>query len=546
MTEPIRAPENTLPTSPAAGDALTADAIAATVDSAEPMPAAETAQAPRMFGDLASPFVLVLGLGESGLAMARWCARHGARVRVADTREAPANLPALRAHVPDAEFIGGPFAPSLLEGVALVAISPGLSPLDAAVVALLDGARERAVPVWGEIELFARALAGLKSAQGYAPRVLAITGTNGKTTTTALAGALVQRAGKTVGVAGNISPSALDKLTECVDAGTLPDVWVLELSSFQLETTHTLDADAATILNITQDHLDWHGSMAAYAAAKGRIFGTGTVRVLNRQDAEVMAFAGKRGGDVTFGTDEPATPESLGLLRDGGIPWIVLAEADHDDLPKPARRKKGGATPAAPVPVRLKRLMPADALRIRGLHNATNAMAALALCRAIGLPASALLHGLRDYAGEPHRVELIAAFDDIEFFDDSKGTNVGATVAALSGLSKRVVLIAGGDGKGQDFSPLAAPVAQYARAVVLIGRDAPRIRAALAESGVELVEAATLEAAVQEAAARAQAGDAVLLSPACASFDMFRNYEHRAQVFHEAVVALAADRGVML
>lgn len=546
MTEPIRAPEDTLPTPPAAGDALIAGAIAATVDSAEPMPAAETAQAPRMFGDLASPFVLVLGLGESGLAMARWCARHGARVRVADTREAPANLPALRAHVPDAEFIGGPFAPSLLEGVALVAISPGLSPLDAAVAALLDGARERAVPVWGEIELFARALAGLKLAQGYAPRVLAITGTNGKTTTTALAGALVQRAGKTVGVAGNISPSALDKLTECVDAGTLPDVWVLELSSFQLETTHTLDADAATILNITQDHLDWHGSMAAYAAAKGRIFGAGTVRVLNRQDAEVMAFAGKRGGDVTFGTDEPATPEALGLLRDGGIPWIVLAEADDDDLPKPARRKKGDTTPAAPVPVRLKRLMPADALRIRGLHNATNAMAALALCRAIGLPASALLHGLRDYAGEPHRVELIAAFDDIEFFDDSKGTNVGATVAALSGLSKRVVLIAGGDGKGQDFSPLAAPVAQYARAVVLIGRDAPRIRAALADSGVELVEAATLEAAVQEAAARAQAGDAVLLSPACASFDMFRNYEHRAQVFHEAVAALAADRGVML
>lgn len=546
MTEPIVSPEDTLPVQQATGDEITADAIAATVDSAEPTPAAETAQAPRMFGDLESPCVLVLGLGESGLAMARWCARHGARVRVADTRESPANLPALRAHVPDAEFIGGPFAPSLLEGVTLMAISPGLSPLDAAVAALLDGARERAVPVWGEIELFARALAGLKLAQGYAPRVLAITGTNGKTTTTALTGALARRAGKTVGVAGNISPSALDKLTECVDAGTLPDVWVLELSSFQLETTHTLAADAATILNITQDHLDWHGSMAAYAAAKGRIFGAGTVRVLNRQDAEVMTFASKGGGDVTFGIDEPAVPEALGLLRDGGMPWIVLAEADDDDLPKPARRKKGDTTPAAPVPVRLKRLMPADALRIRGLHNATNAMAALALCRAIGLPASALLHGLRDYAGEPHRVELIAAFDDIEFFDDSKGTNVGATVAALSGLSKHVVLIAGGEGKGQDFSPLAAPVAQYARAVVLIGRDAPQIRAALADSGVELVEAPTLEAAVQAAAARAQPGDAVLLSPACASFDMFRNYEHRAQVFHEAVAALAADRGVML
>ena len=542
MTEPI-APDDMMPTQPEAA----VDAVVATLDSTEPMPAVETAQEPRMFGEFDAPFVLVLGLGESGLAMARWCARHGARVRVADTREAPANLPTLRAHVPDAEFVSGPFAVSLLDGATLVVISPGLSPLDANVAALLAAANERAVPVWGEIELFARALAGLKAAQGYTPRVLAITGTNGKTTTTALTGALVERAGKTVGVAGNISPSALDKLTECVDAGTLPDVWVLELSSFQLETTHTLDADAATILNITQDHLDWHGTMQAYAAAKGRIFGANTVRVLNRQDAGVMAFASKKGGDITFGIDEPGTPEALGLLREGGMPWIVLAEADEDDLPKPTRRKKGDdTTPAAPVPVRLKRLMPADALRIRGLHNATNAMAALALCRAIGLPASALLHGLRDYAGEPHRVELIAAFDDLEFFDDSKGTNVGATVAALSGLSKHVVLIAGGDGKGQDFSPLAAPVAQYARAVVLIGRDAPLIREALAGTGVTLVDAPTLEAAVQEAAARAQAGDAVLLSPACASFDMFRNYEHRAQVFHEAVAALAADRGVLL
>lgn len=541
MTESIAPDDDMAPTLPDTA----ADAVVATLDSAEQMPAAETVQEPRMFGEFDAPFVLVLGLGESGLAMARWCARHGARLRVADTREAPANLPTLRAHVPDAEFVSGPFAVSLLEGVTLVAISPGLSPLDANVAAVLAAANARAVPVWGEIELFARALAGLKSAHGYAPRVLAITGTNGKTTTTALTGALAERAGKTVGVAGNISPSALDKFAECIDAGTLPDVWVLELSSFQLETTHTLNADAATILNITQDHLDWHGTMDAYAAAKGRIFGANTVRVLNRQDAGVMAFAGK-GGDITFGIDEPATADALGLLREGGMPWIVLAEADEDDLPKPTRRKKGDTTPAAPVPVRLKRLMPADALRIRGLHNATNAMAALALCRAIGLPVSALLHGLRDYAGEPHRVELIAAFDDLEFFDDSKGTNVGATVAALSGLSKHVVLIAGGEGKGQDFSPLAEPVAQYARAVVLIGRDAPLIREALAGTGVTLVDAPTLEAAVQEATAHAQPGDAVLLSPACASFDMFRNYEHRAQVFHEAVAALAADRGVML
>ena len=366
MIEPIAPDDDMAPTQPEAA----VEAVAATLESAEPMPAAETEQAPRMFGEFDAPVVLVLGLGESGLAMARWCARHGARVRVADTREAPANLPTLRAHVPDAEFVSGPFVVSLLDGVTLVAISPGLSPLDANVAALLGAAKERTVPVWGEIELFARALAGLKAAQGYAPRVLAITGTNGKTTTTALTGALAERAGKTVGVAGNISPSALDKLTECVDAGTLPDVWVLELSSFQLETTHTLDADAATILNITQDHLDWHGSMEAYAAAKGRIFGANTTRVLNRQDAGVMAFASKSGGDITFGIDEPATPDALGLLRDGGMPWIVLAEADEDDLPKPTRRKKGDTTPAAPVPVRLKRLMPADALRIRGLHNA--------------------------------------------------------------------------------------------------------------------------------------------------------------------------------
>lgn len=499
-----------------------------------------------MFGDRQRPMVLVLGLGESGLAIARWCARHGCRLRIADTREAPPNLAALQAEGIDAEFVGGAFTPALLDGgVELVGLSPGLSPLEPALAALVAAANERGIAVWGELEFFAQALRALGTS-GYQPKVLAITGTNGKTTTTSLTGLLCQRSGKKVAVAGNISPAMLDRLAGAIDETALPDVWVLELSSFQLETARTFAPDAAAILNITQDHLDWHGTMEAYAAAKGRIFGANTVRVLNRQDTAVMAFASKNGGDITFGIDEPGTPDALGLLRDGGMPWIVLAEVEEDDLPKPTRRKKGDAAPAAPVPVRLKRLMPADALRIRGLHNATNAMAALALCRAIGLPVSALLHGLRDYAGEPHRVELIAAFDDIEFFDDSKGTNVGATVAALSGLSKHVVLIAGGDGKGQDFSPLAEPVAQYARAVILIGRDAPLIREALANTGVALIDAPTLEAAVPQAAAHAQPGDAVLLSPACASFDMFRNYEHRAQVFHEAVVALAADRGVLL
>jgi UDP-N-acetylmuramoylalanine--D-glutamate ligase len=501
-----------------------------------------------VFGELQKPHVLVLGLGESGLAMARWCGLNGCAVRVADTREAPANLVFLQAELMSAEFVGGPFAESLLDGIGLVAISPGLSPLEADTGALLAAARARGIPVWGEIELFARALAHLQAESGYAPKVLAITGTNGKTTTTALTGRLVERAGKSVAVAGNISPSALDKLSACIASATLPDVWVLELSSFQLETTHTLAPHAATVLNVTQDHLDWHGSMEAYAASKARIFGqagAACVQVLNRNDRLTMDMARPGTAPVTFGTDLPEMPGSFGVLREGGMPWLALAEPDTEAVGegKPRRRKADAAQEA--VPVRHKRLMPADALHIRGMHNATNAMAALALCRAIDLPLNALLHGLREYRGEPHRVEWVATIDEVEYFDDSKGTNVGATVAALSGLDKRVVLIAGGEGKGQDFSPLAAPVAQYARAVVLIGRAAGELRDALQDSGASLVDAATLEEAVSKAAELAERGDVVLLSPACASLDMFRNYVHRAEVFRAAVEELALSRGIM-
>jgi UDP-N-acetylmuramoylalanine--D-glutamate ligase len=506
------------------------------------------------FRDRQKPMVLVLGLGESGLAMARWCARHGCRLRVAVTREVPPNLSGLEAHGIDADFVGGPFSPVLLEGVELVAISPGLSPLAADLLPLITEAREKDIPVWGELEFFAQALKTLGES-GYAPKVIAITGTNGKTTTTSLTGLLCERAGKKVAVAGNISPAALDKLTEAIDNTALPDVWVLELSSFQLETAHTFAPDAAVILNITQDHLDWHGGLDAYAAAKGRIFAPQTVRVLNRDDARVMALAAKPAKDgtagespapvITFGVTEPTRPGDYGLLRDNGIIWLVEAhDRDASDEPAPTRRRKGET--AAPPNLGLKRLMPADALRIRGLHNAANALAAYALARAIDLPGAPLLHGLREYRGEPHRVELIASIEGIDYVDDSKGTNVGATVAALDGLAQRAVLIAGGDGKGQEFEPLAAPVMRWCRAVMLIGRDAPLIRAALADTGIALTDHATLEDATRAAAALAQPGDAVLLSPACASFDMFKGYAHRAAVFRSTVEDIAAERGTMI
>ncbi|QNB12336.1 UDP-N-acetylmuramoyl-L-alanine--D-glutamate ligase [Paraburkholderia tropica] len=504
------------------------------------------------FRDRQKPMVLVLGLGESGLAMARWCVRHGCRLRLADTRETPPGLatlaPELAARNLETDFVGGPFTPALLDGVELVAISPGLSPLAEDLVPLIAAARERGIDVWGELELFAQALRHLGES-GYHPKVLAITGTNGKTTTTSLTGLLCERAGKTVAVAGNISPAMLDKLTEAIDNTALPDVWVLELSSFQLETAHTFAPDAAAILNITQDHLDWHGGLDAYAAAKGRIFGAQTTRVLNREDARVMSLANaEQVGEakvVTFGVNEPQRAGDLGVQRENGMLWLVQAhDLDASDEPVSPRRRK--QQEAAPVNLAMKRLMPADALRIRGLHNAANALAAFALARAIDLAPARLLHGLREYRGEPHRVELIASIDGIDFVDDSKGTNVGATVAALDGLAQRAVLIAGGDGKGQDFDPLAAPVERWCRAVMLIGRDAPKIRAALENTGVALSDHATLEEATRAATTLAEPGDVVLLSPACASFDMFKGYAHRAAVFHDTVEAIAAERGTMI
>ena len=491
---------------------------------------------------LADQHVLVLGLGASGLALARWCIRLGARVTVADTRAAPPQLDALHTQVPTAAFLCSAMDAALLatSPFDMVLKSPGLSP--AAVAGVVEAARTRGLAIGNELSLFAHALANLKADRGYAPQVIGITGTNGKTTVTTLTGLLVQRAGKSVAVAGNIGPTLLDTLTQQLDAeamgAALPEVWVLELSSFQLDGVTNFEPTVATVLNITQDHLDWHGTLAAYGAAKANVYGHLGVMLLNRDDRLVMQAApalvkGKPVRPyVTFGTSEPKRPGDYGIETANGMAWLARA-AEADETIK--RRKYEDAV------VYVQRLMPVDALRIRGRHNASNALAALALAAAAGCGIGPMLHGLRDYRGEPHRVESVAVLDDVEYFDDSKGTNVGATVAALSGLGvdRKLVVILGGEGKGQDFSPLAEPVMRYARAVILIGRDAALIRAALSGAGLPLLDASSMDHAVELAARQAQTGDAVLMSPACASFDMFRDYGHRAEVFCESVRQLA-------
>jgi UDP-N-acetylmuramoylalanine--D-glutamate ligase len=589
--------------------------------------------------------VLILGLGASGLAMARWCARHGGVVTVADTREAPPQLATLQAEWPDVKFVGGAFSAALVDGTPIRAVfrSPGLAP--EVVAPVVDAARAAGLWQGGELSLFAAGLQDLRERFGYAPQVLAITGTNGKTTVTSLTGQLVARAGKTVKVAGNIGPTLLDTLGDALAqaegdaqaleqrereaqeaeaarlaaeaaeaaqraqaqpapaeqveqteeteqteqteetvvqddesvpaqdaippaeaeepapvllqapaqlsamARVLPQVWVLELSSFQLDSSEGFEPTAATVLNVTQDHLDWHGSMKAYADAKARIFGRQALMVLNREDASVMAMLPEPirvklqkpvvRAHVTFGGDMPQRPGDWGIETVNGMTWLVRAmEADET-----RRRRKDEEQE-----LHIQRLMPADALRIRGRHNAVNALAALALASSAGCALAPMLYGLREYRGEPHRVEPVAIVGEVEYFDDSKGTNVGATVAALLGLGaeRRLVVILGGDGKGQDFSPLLDPVSRHVRAAVLIGRDAPVIREALQGAGVTLQDAADLGAAVQACAQLAQPGDAVLLSPACASLDMFRNYEQRAEVFRAAVAELADAAGVSM
>jgi len=449
--------------------------------------------------------VLVLGMGETGLSMVKWLSRMKAKIRVADSRTEPPNWDELRVAFPSLEMFKGKFAEHLFDGIEMIAISPGVPRKEPYV----QQAIARGIPVVGDITLFSWALDELVTPR---PKILAITGSNGKTTVTAMTGELLKKAGWDVEVAGNISPAVLDALMKRIDAGKLPQAWVLEISNFQLESTIHLNADAATVLNLSEDHLDRYDDMQDYIAAKERVFmhdipGEG-VQILNREDPGVCAMAIKGRRQVTFGLDKSTTSKDFGLLPDNGDYWLLEGEVQ---------------------------LMRTSELAVNGLHNAANALAALALCRVVGAPGTSLLSALREFRGLPHRMEKVAAFNGVTFYDDSKSTNVGATVAALKGMKQNVVLIAGGDGKGQDFSHLRHAVAESARAVVLIGRDGKIIADELKDCGVPLHFAVTMEEAMQKSFLLAQTGDIVLLSPACASFDMFRNYVHRAEVFVAAV-----------
>ncbi|MGE0082185.1 MAG: UDP-N-acetylmuramoyl-L-alanine--D-glutamate ligase, partial [Thiohalomonadaceae bacterium] len=389
----------------------------------------------------------------------------------------------------------GAFVADAYARAGTVVLSPGI----AADTPAVPAARAAGVPVIGDIELFALA--------ADAP-VVAITGSNGKSTTTTLVGEMAKRAGKDVRVGGNLGTPALDLLE-----GGRPDLYVLELSSFQLETTYTLDCAAAVVLNLSDDHLDRHHTLLEYAAVKQRVFHGNGVMVVNADDALSVAMADARRRVVRFSLPAPRQARDFGVRAVNGREYIVHGE---------------------------QALMPCDEVRIPGRHNLANALAALALGEAVGLPMDAMLATLREFPGLAHRCAFVAEIDGVRYYNDSKGTNVGATLAALAGMpGTKVVLIAGGEGKGQDFRPLAPAVAVRGRTVVLIGRDAGLIEQALA-GAAPVLHAGSMEEAVRSAKASARPGDVVLLSPACASFDMFRNYEHRGDVFCAAVQGLAS------
>jgi UDP-N-acetylmuramoylalanine--D-glutamate ligase len=449
--------------------------------------------------------ILVLGLGLTGLSLALWLRDRGADVRVADTRENPPKLAELKRRAYGIPVFLGAWTDSLFRGIDMVAISPGLN----MNIPLVAAARARGLPFVGDIELFARELPP-------AQRVIAITGSNGKSTVTALTGALCMAAGLRTVIAGNIGVPVLEALRESESAGRRPDVYVLELSSFQLESTTSLLPTVATVLNVSPNHLDWHENIEAYVHAKSRIFQNGGDQVLNRDDPLTMAM---QFSPVvrTFGASDPLGGFEWGLRLNEGTSWLAHGARD---------------------------LVEAGDLTLKGRHNVLNALAALALVHALGIEGRRVAEALCEFRGLSHRMSEVAEVGGVVFIDDSKSTTVASTIAALAGIDRKSVLIAGGDAKGQEFSALVAAVRDHARAVVLLGRDAPLIEHALRATNIDLLKAASIEEAVNLAAHVARPGDAVLLSPACASWDMFRDYAERGDRFATAVRALPMEAGV--
>ena len=438
--------------------------------------------------------VLVLGLGKSGQAAAGWLARRGASLRAADEADRPAGLAEFQLDAPEVVVHLGAWRAEDLAWAELVVVSPGVS----LAVPVLRDARARGLPFWSDVEVFAHAVPA-------SVQVLAVTGSNGKSTVASMVAVMCEAAGLNTVLAGNIGVPVLAALDSHPEA----EVFVLELSSFQLETIISLRTAAAAILNVSEDHLDRYPDMSAYVAAKARIFSGAGLQVVNRDDVVIQGLPRPDAPVVSFGLGAPVNARDYGLCEG------FLCRGTQ-------------------------RLLAAQALRVAGRHNAANALAALALCHALGLPDESLVKALSTFSGLPHRVQWVARVGEVDFYDDSKGTNVGATEAAVTGLERPVVLIAGGDGKGQDFSPLAGCLPGHARAVVQMGRDGGLIATALVNTGLAVVRAEDMQDAVTCAFRLAQPGDAILLSPACASFDMFDNYVHRAQVFVAAVNALAS------
>jgi UDP-N-acetylmuramoylalanine--D-glutamate ligase len=440
----------------------------------------------------APPYAVIVGLGATGLSCARYLHARGWRLAVTDTRSAPPQLSALTALDGRIPVRLAGLDPALLEGALCVVVSPGV-PLTGA---FFDEARRRSLEIVGDIELFARAAA--------AP-VAGITGTNGKSTVTTLLAHMAQRAGVRVRAGGNLGPPALELLA----ADT--ELYVLELSSYQLETTQSLSCRAATVLNVSADHLDRYPTIESYASAKARIFARCDTAVINLDDPLVLAMPRAARRTLSFSLRASIGADYAVAMRGDGW-WLTRADEP---------------------------LMPLAMLRIKGLHNAANALAALALGEALALPLPAMLDALAAFTGLPHRSQWVADLNGVTYIDDSKGTNVGATLAAVAGMPGPLVLIAGGDGKNQDFAPLVPALRGKVRHAILIGRDAARLAAVL--QGVCTFETcASLQDAVGAAARAARAGDTVLLSPACASLDMFRDYAHRGTVFAAAVRELAA------